>query len=509
MLRICMIVILGILCTNYFYAQDTYIKTFKVTNNNKFEFSTNIELTNEFIFLGVHANCDSSKCLLISKLDNYGSLIWNKGLKSTDSGNFNFIKINNDTLFVSGHEDWNSKNSQLNLYFLDSQSGDSLFNNYFNYNSIASGLGFANMGLELFDYKILLYGEYTNKNNILDGLIQWTDKQGKPIRTTTYQIPNNKTINALQDLQSDGYGNLVFATVFVDEKFKESIVIRKLNNVGKVTKDVIIPSNTSLNPRPQFAVNKEKQYIFSHTNWAPGSVQQLVCTDTIGNIFWTHNYPLKNFGQATNKSHNYDIKQITPTTDGGVIITAKIRSNENQIGFYDDAYIGKFDKYGTLEWERRINFLDNRDSLYDWCALYDIKERPDGKGYIAVGSHSPSDTSTTNILLVSIDRDGCIEGLDCDGDRIVVSTSNEIEKESMDNSLFVFPNPSNGIFKINVYDDELINMFVKIRDINGKIVHYEKTSSEYLDLSHLGEGLYIAEIVIRGKSYFRKIVILK
>ncbi len=95
-----------------------------------------------------------------------------------------------------------------------------------------------------------------------------------------------------------------------------------------------------------------------------------------------------------------------------------------------------------------------------------------------------------------------------DGQKMnIISQTND--KSYNENHLKLYPNPSNGIFKINVNNDEPKNMLVKIREINGKIVHYEKMLNEHLDLSHLGEGLYIAEIVITGKSHFRKIVLLK
>ncbi len=64
------------------------------------------------------------------------------------------------------------------------------------------------------DTGFLIAGEFVNKNGIASGLIQWIDKDYNPVRTTTYNIPNNFNVNAIQDLQPDGYGNLVFATVF-------------------------------------------------------------------------------------------------------------------------------------------------------------------------------------------------------------------------------------------------------------------------------------------------------
>ncbi|MBK8347049.1 MAG: hypothetical protein IPL08_05280 [Saprospiraceae bacterium] len=89
------------------------------------------------------------------------------------------------------------------------------------------------------DIGFLIAGEFVNKNGIASGLIQWIDKDYNPVRTTTYNIPNNFNVNAIQDLQPDGYGNLVFATVFAPPGKVDNLVIRKLDIIRKVIKDVI------------------------------------------------------------------------------------------------------------------------------------------------------------------------------------------------------------------------------------------------------------------------------
>src|SRR5690606_14435550 len=135
--------------------------------------------------------------------------------------------------------------------------------------------------------------------------------------------------------------------------------------------------------------------------------------------------------------------------------------------FYDDAYIGKFDRFGALEWERRINIQNGADTLYDWCSLYDIKERPDGKGYVAVGSHKASENlSSTNILLVSLDADGCIEGMACDGDQIIVSTLDVIDLSEDSHKTTIFPNPFHDHLTITFQEAG----YIRITNLSGKVM---------------------------------------
>jgi hypothetical protein len=505
------IVFLSLLSLYNIQAQQTFVKSFKVTSDNQFEFSSELELGVESMFLGIHTGCEGSPCILISTIDYDGKLLRNKEFKSSDSGNIEFLSSRNDTLFLSGHGVWNNENRALNLYYLDKETGDSLARYLYNLDTLIGGPGIANNGHVLFNNQNLIYGEFVNKENINHGLIQWARIDGTPIRTTTYRLDGNKDINALQDLQEDGYGNLVFITVFKYQNVADEAVIRKLDRFGNVVRDLYIPSDNNLEQRPQLCVNKNRQYVFSHSiDDLPeyiGDVQQIVCTDTSGNILWLHNYPWKIIGQQPqNWSNNYKIRQITPTSDGGVIVTATIRTNRIQNRFYDDAYVGKFDSIGTLEWERRINILDDRDTLYDYCALYDIKERSDGLGYVAVGSHTPSDNlQTTNILLVSLDQDGCIERLNCDDNHLVVSTNDVIDITAHHDAPKITPNPFTDILSI----ESQFNDRVRIHDINGKIIVDQKTEFEITEFDTFtwNSGLYILSIISsNGKIKSFKIV---
>lgn len=484
-------------------AQDTYIKRF-VTFDDRFEFSNTIFLSEDHIYLSSRGDCDGNGCAILSRLDYKGSPLWAMKFPEVYGGNSNSLVINDTLLYMGSYESWANDTYQFHLLPIWKDDGSKLDDIKFNYDTLSIN-GVNSEGLLQFEDLLLQYGEFRDSNSIATGLIQWIDNEYKPIRTTTYGIPGNRAINALQDLQPDGYGNLVFATVFQDGNFMDNTVIRKLDIIGNVIEDVFIPSDDSLDPRPQLAVSNDGNYVFSHKTDRVDEIQgvkvvQLVCSDTTGQVLWTHNYPWKIIGQQpANVSNNVHINQITPTTDGGVIICARVRSNRFLNGFHDDAYIGKFDTTGTLEWERRINFLDDRDTLYDWCSLYDIKERPDGQGYVAVGSYTPSDTSTTSILLVSIDRDGCIEGLECDGDHIVVSTVDQIDIIEQGEDFSIYPNPFNYQLYINI--DEPVQL--RISDIAGKIIINQKIDGEaiLLDTESWTSGLYIVNLLKSDGSH--------
>jgi len=497
------ILILSILSLNNIQSQDTYIKRF-VTFDDKFEIANSLQLDEEGIYIESRGDYNGDGCSIINKLNYDASSIWYKRLINIYGGNDNSLLIDGDTLYLGSYESWSNTPIQLHFVPLNSQDGEQIDHRIYNYDTIAVD-GVHSEGVIKFMEHKLIHGEYRAKNGTPMGIIQWIDNDFNPIRTTTYNLPNNFNVNAVQDLQSDGYGNLVFATVLrTVGSARDTLVIRKLDTIGNVVKNVKIPSNTRLFERPQFAVTNNGNYVFSHEKWAPGTVYQLVCTDTIGNVLWFHDYRTKPADIPTNISHTYTINQITPTSDDGVIITATIKSNE--FGGYRDAYIGKFDHKGTLEWERKINFKDDRDTLFDQCSLIDIKERPDGKGYIAVGSYTPSDTFTISILLVSLDKDGCIEGLECDNGRIIVATDEHVDQIGQNDNFLIYPNPTAGLFNIKINNTTSQELSINLRDINGRFLTNLPHNDGLIDISLYPPGLYILECKNSGKRSYKKMI---
>lgn len=502
-IRNILILILSILSLAYIQAQDTYIKRF-VTFGDRFEIANSLVLDENGIYIESRGDYNGDGCSIINKLNFDGSNVWKKRLINIYGGNSNSLLLDSSKIYLGSYESWANTPIQLHFVPLSSQNGEQIDHRIFNYDTIAVDGVHSEGIIKFYDYK-LIHGEFRAKNGTPMGIIQWIDNDYNPVRTTTYNIPNNIDVNAIQDLQPDGYGNLVFATVLrAAGSPRDTLVIRKIDNIGNPIKNVKIPSNTSIAPRPQFAVTNSGKYVYSHEEASQVTIYQLVCSDTSGTILWHHDYPTKNPNVPTNIFHTYEIRQITPTSDGGVIITATIKSNE--FGGYRDAYIGKFDHKGTQEWERKINFLDDSDSLYDQCYLYDIKERPDGKGYIAVGTHTPSDTFTISIMLVSLDRDGCIEGLECDDGRIIVAIDDRVDLNNQNDNFLIYPNPTSGLFNIKINNTTSQELSINLRDINGRFLTNLPHNDGLIDISLYPPGLYILECKNSGKRSYKKFI---
>ena len=77
--------------------------------------------------------------------------------------------------------------------------------------------------------------------------------------------------------------------------------------------------------------------------------------------------------------------------------------------------------------------------------------------------------------------------------------------ENLQSELKVYPNPNNGIFKIEGNNIQKL----RIIDVAGKLVYENSTSQlQYdIDISKLKSGIYFIEAIILDKKINRKIVV--
>lgn len=81
----------------------------------------------------------------------------------------------------------------------------------------------------------------------------------------------------------------------------------------------------------------------------------------------------------------------------------------------------------------------------------------------------------------------------------------EIQKEVSD-GINVYPNPTSGMLNISNDYDQLFN--VVVRDISGRQVAYQTNQSKfsYIDMSSLGRGLYLIEVVSSAQQRYYKVI---
>lgn len=87
------------------------------------------------------------------------------------------------------------------------------------------------------------------------------------------------------------------------------------------------------------------------------------------------------------------------------------------------------------------------------------------------------------------------------------------ENKDLDHTITVFPNPSSGMFNLNLALPGTASVKYAVFNMVGDKVHAASLNSvtgmvnTEMDLNKLAKGVYLLDINIAGKSYFRKLVI--
>ena len=78
-------------------------------------------------------------------------------------------------------------------------------------------------------------------------------------------------------------------------------------------------------------------------------------------------------------------------------------------------------------------------------------------------------------------------------------------ENSLDNSISVYPNPSNGIFTVETPDNTTMQVF----DVYGKLVHSAVLNNmkNTVELNDFSQGIYTVRFTSNGKTAFKKIVL--
>ncbi len=195
---------------------------------------------------------------------------------------------------------------------------------------------------------------------------------------------------------------------------------------------------------------------------------------------------------------DYDIDWFFNGLDYGSGSTIDVESD----GYY---WLIASDEFGC-SWNSDTIFFQSPviDDIDNDGILNDVDDDVDGDGIV----NSEDD---------DVDGDGIPDDLDddIDGDGISNEDDNTISgylflEEISESSLLVFPNPSNGVFTINL-DSSLSHLAkIEIRDLSGAIVFskdVELNRTAILDLSYLPSSVYLLNLQIDTKTIYKRLVI--
>ncbi len=482
------------LSISHTYAQSsTYIKSFKIFEENRIETVWSVFTHHNEVYINSGAICNSASCAFYAKLDENGNVVWRRKHLWTDSANFNTFAIGDNELYIGSH----SFNEEKVYYLLkvDKDNGDSLRNCRFEFSDLTRDFVALN-GILSYKDNIVMYGEGVGSDKNARSAFLRSDYDCNILAKKIYplQADNmNGTVRTM-DLQADSTGNLTHITK-TSKNFIDYSVLRTIDSLGNIVREIEIPAGSNQsNQIPVMGIDTRGNYILEHRiriNLA--SHIQLLCVDTTGRTIWE--YTTLDIGSGPGKPNTYDYNKIRGTRDGGVIAAGIVNSFEFQAVRHTEAYVLKLDNTGQKEWERRINFLDHRDTLFDRCNFLDVVQMDDG-GYAAYGYRRYSDSSRLEEpLLVRFDKNGCVAGYDCSVDTFIVRTPLvSVEDENVEKKdLMVYPNPFSDHFTASHLSSDISR--ISLSDMMGNVIFNYMIESEneslQIDTFDLQKGLYI------------------
>jgi hypothetical protein len=203
-----------------------------------------------------------------------------------------------------------------------------------------------------------------------------------------------------------------------------------------------------------------------------------------------------NGGVIWNKFYGGDKKDVSktirPTNDGGYIIGAISRS----FGWINpDMWLVKIDGNGEKLWDKHYGLW-----YHDHC--HSALPTSDG-GYALVG-HQVDAGNLAHVFFVKTNSNGTVDAVGIDED-----AAEEAQDEAEISSLKIYPNPSSGIFYVQLPTDEIRT--IHIGDALGNIVKVIRSEHNFVkvDLSEQPQGIYFATIKTPGKSTVTKKIIVR
>jgi hypothetical protein len=179
--------------------------------------------------------------------------------------------------------------------------------------------------------------------------------------------------------------------------------------------------------------------------------------------------------------------------------TPQIDNNSIKIMAYSSGtiqYYTKLDFMGNIIWKRAFN-KRQADAVIG-------SQIPLGNGFTFLGGFAFADdtTNTADNWYIIVDDEGC-DTMNCSLSVL------EYAQELM--SVSVYPNPSNGIFNINIEDVQstMYNVQCKVFDITGKEIYNNiiTNNQSTINIMHLPSGIYFLQVCNEQVRIVKKVVI--
>ena len=128
-------------------------------------------------------------------------------------------------------------------------------------------------------------------------------------------------------------------------------------------------------------------------------------------------------------------------------------------------------------------------------------------------SNSPWHTYSTNgIYTVCLDLITTCGTITACNDITVFDSSSIDINEILNNQIIIYPNPSKGLFHVNINSNNQADLKLNLYDLTGRLVYFDlilNKNNFTIDIKDKSEGIYILNLLIDEKQFQKRIINLK
>jgi Secretion system C-terminal sorting domain len=457
-----------------------------------------IENDSGYFMLGGYAPLGFPSSVGITQTNFNGDTLFQKVYKSISYGYFagfqnSLTKLNNGGYALYGGRTGSTNQSNVGMLFRFDETGDTLWTKTYG-DTLAFQTG-RHMRQTL-DGGFILLGD--NGTTAASHWVVKTDSLGVIEWEQTYGGPNFEGPAHIAVCNDGGYifsGNT--ASLGPGIPSTVNIRITKIDSLGNVEFTKIFGENGDDGP---WCIEQTQDggYIFGGSLKADldGYTRlYAIRLDSLGDTIWTSQFtPLAGFTPS-----GY-FNKILELPDGSFVGAGYEFYTDSVIIARFHGVIIKMDANGNKIWHKEYNLLNGNGSDH---YLKDIRPTSDG-GFICAGNIAPAfpDTGTQDMWLLKIDSNGCVDTA-C----TLISGLPTTQNPPL-NTLSIYPNPSNGLFTIQLPKESTTGSF-RLIDITGKEVFEENinSSSTQIDVGKLSKGIYFYRYRDKKQGYAGKLVI--
>ena len=495
----------------YSFGQITFQKTFGGTGSDA-GVSCLQTIDGGYVITGLIENFGAGGTdIILIKTDALGDTLWTKTFGgSNDDGGRSFQQTRDSGFIITGFSV-----SFNNIYLIKTNStGNLLWTKTFG----GTGSPEGESVIQTSDGGYFISGDGSNINLIK------TDANGDTLWTRNFGGTGPCKTYSVQQTNDGGYVITGYAHGSVTSV---DYYLLKLNATGDSLWSKTYGSMGDEEGRSLIQTNDGGYMIAGNTIFGFGATGEdiyLLKLDSSGNVLWSKTYG------GINEDRAYSIVQ---TADMGFIISGSTMS----FGAGDkDVYLLKTDSNGIVQWSKTFGGSG-------WDEARSVRKAADG-GYIITGFSASFNAGDFDIYLIKTDANGnsgCNQGIGTTisdtaatitgstgflissgspvtspatitGSGFPLTTicfNNSVNEIEIDNSNFIYPNPSNGNFTISLANS-LNNVSIEIYNILGEKIFQENvntTSLKRINLTNISRGLYFVNVYDGQKKYTRKLIV--